>query len=229
MRRPAVSATCPSLVEEASENSMKKIGVICLAVLLALGALGLGYAKWFDTLNIQGTVETGELDWEFVANSFNQKDIGLDWTGDLLTSPVLTQLDKDVGSTTGALCDTDDDGDFDLLTVTIDNAYPCYANDIHFWVHCNGTVPLIIERVIINGQIEITKDPSPVALLDLDGDGADDVEILWGDNIGTQLHFCESVEISFLVHVLQPTPENSTLRFNVAIEAVQWNESIHPY
>ena len=85
---------------------MKKIGIICLAVLLALGALGVGYAKWFDTLNIQGTVETGELDWEFVANSFNQKDVGLDWTGDLMASPVLTQLDKDVGSTTGAFSDT---------------------------------------------------------------------------------------------------------------------------
>jgi hypothetical protein len=208
---------------------MRRIVLVCLAVLLALGALAIGYAKWSDTLDIQGTVETGELDWEFVANSFNQKDIGLDWTGDLQVSPVLTQLDKDVGSTSGVLSDTDNDGDYDLLTLTIYNAYPSYANDISFWVHCNGSVPLIIEQVIINGDAVINHTPSPVILLDLNGDGANDVEILWGDNFGTQLHYCESVEISFLIHILQPIPENSTLPFNISLDAVQWNESMHPH
>ena len=44
---------------------MKKIGVICLALVLALGALGVGYAMWDKTLTITATVQTGEVDAEF--------------------------------------------------------------------------------------------------------------------------------------------------------------------
>ena len=37
---------------------MKKIGLICLALVLALGVLGVGYAMWDKTLTITGTVST---------------------------------------------------------------------------------------------------------------------------------------------------------------------------
>jgi hypothetical protein len=38
---------------------MKKIAIMALAIVLALGTLGVGYALWFQTVNISGTVETG--------------------------------------------------------------------------------------------------------------------------------------------------------------------------
>jgi predicted ribosomally synthesized peptide with SipW-like signal peptide len=41
---------------------MKKIGLICMALVLALGALGVGYAAWTDKITIEGTVETGTVD-----------------------------------------------------------------------------------------------------------------------------------------------------------------------
>ena len=41
---------------------MKKIGLLVLAVVLALGSLGIGYAYWSDSLDIgQNPVETGEF------------------------------------------------------------------------------------------------------------------------------------------------------------------------
>ena len=40
---------------------MKKLGLLCLALVLALGALGVGYAAWTDTIFISGTVNTGNL------------------------------------------------------------------------------------------------------------------------------------------------------------------------
>jgi predicted ribosomally synthesized peptide with SipW-like signal peptide len=40
---------------------MKKIGLLALALIMALGALGIGYAAWTDTINITGTVHTGSL------------------------------------------------------------------------------------------------------------------------------------------------------------------------
>ncbi len=41
---------------------MKKVGLILLALVLALGVLGVGYAMWSDTLLINGTVNTGTVD-----------------------------------------------------------------------------------------------------------------------------------------------------------------------
>lgn len=39
-----------------------KIGILCLALVLAVGSLGIGYAAWSDTVTIDGTVTTGS--WE---------------------------------------------------------------------------------------------------------------------------------------------------------------------
>jgi hypothetical protein len=41
---------------------MKKIAILTLVVVLMLSSLGVGLAKWFDTITIEGTVETGSLD-----------------------------------------------------------------------------------------------------------------------------------------------------------------------
>ncbi|MBA7607285.1 hypothetical protein ES703_14444 [subsurface metagenome] len=46
---------------------MKKIALLCLALILALGGLGVGYAAWTDTVTIDGTVATGEVCIEFVS------------------------------------------------------------------------------------------------------------------------------------------------------------------
>jgi hypothetical protein len=40
---------------------MKKIGLLALVLVFALGALGVGYAHWSQTLYIDGTVNTGEV------------------------------------------------------------------------------------------------------------------------------------------------------------------------
>jgi len=41
---------------------LKRIGVLALAMLIALGALGTAYAAWTDSIYVQGTVNTGTLD-----------------------------------------------------------------------------------------------------------------------------------------------------------------------
>ena len=127
-----------------------------------------------------------------------------------------------MGSTTGEFKDTDNDGDLDKLEVKVHNAYPCYYNHLDVWLHNNGTIPLIVQKVIIDGN-EFSALPV-VVCLDLDNDGKNDIIIRWGDSFGVQLHPCDSVNLSFDFHILQNAPENSELKFTIEIVAIQYNE-----
>jgi hypothetical protein len=40
---------------------MKRFGLLCLVLVLALGSIGVGYAMWSDTISIDGTVSTGSV------------------------------------------------------------------------------------------------------------------------------------------------------------------------
>jgi hypothetical protein len=43
-------------------NGLKRTGLLALAIVLALGTLGVGYAAWTESVYVQGTVNTGTLD-----------------------------------------------------------------------------------------------------------------------------------------------------------------------
>ena len=212
---------------------MKKIGLICLAFVLAMGGFGVSYALWSDTLYLDTTVETGTVEWEYLRPPIAP--------GEPPRPPIVTQDDqgddppdfiKDVASTGWLYVDSDGDGDFDTLELTISNAYPGYTNHCAFWVHGKGSVPLHIERVyfIVNDIVIETLTANGGVLMDL-GAGAipgDDVYVYWGDSFGTQLHACDYADMSFDITILQPAPQGATMTFQIEIEAVQYNESIHP-
>lgn len=191
-----------------------------IVLMLVLLSTGVAYAHWSQTLYISGSVATSSLDWEF--ESVTPKDVGLDWTCDSSCDPPsitnIRQLDKDVGSSTWDFVDTDADGDNDKLIITVDNAYPCYYNHFDFWVHNNGSVPLKIESVIINGH-EFTG--LFILCLDLGGDEENDIIVRWGNNFGVQIEFCESLNISFDFHILQGAPQGETLSFTIELVAEQ--------
>ena len=63
---------------------------------------------------------------------------------------------------------------------------------------------------------------------DLDGDGDLDLNLRFGDNFGAQLHPCDSMDQSFDLHVKQGSEQGTTYTFTIELEAVQYNESIHP-
>lgn len=41
---------------------MRRIAILTLTLVLVLGSLGIGVAKWFDTITVEGTVTTGNID-----------------------------------------------------------------------------------------------------------------------------------------------------------------------
>ncbi len=197
---------------------MKKIGLISLALILALGTLGIGYALWSENLYIEGVAQTGEVDWEFYNPTggpplLTHDDHGIDpgW-------------DKDVAWKTWEFVDSDGDGDYDTLIFQIHNAYPGYWNHQSFWVHNNGTVPIHIESFTLSYDGD-DYNLVPFSWVETN-DGA--FRIFWGDEPGTQLHPCESKNLSFTIEVLQPALQGHTYVYTITLTAVQYNESQFP-
>jgi hypothetical protein len=181
---------------------MKKISLIALALILALGTLGVAYAMWWDTVTIGGTVVTDdvEVEWKLARNY----DTGLDpdYPDGL--------KDKDVGSTTITGLDSN------TLTLVIDNGYPSYYNDIECEFENTGSVPVIIDSVVI----------TPTGFTVASDYGADDGEvwIRWVNGEGTQLEPGERSASSLHIHVEQCAAQGATYTFTIQILCVQWNE-----
>lgn len=103
---------------------MKKIGLICLALVLALGTIGVGFATWIDVLYIEGTVNTGTVDVELSEGVASDDEVK-DWVSGITCT------------VTG-----------DTLFVTVTNAYPCITYSNTFDVHMLGSVPVILSQSI---------------------------------------------------------------------------------
>ena len=219
---------------------MKKTGLLSLALVLALGAIGVGYAAWTDTIYIEGTVETGSLCWKFVgctlADDIEFGGKPVNYGGDYPTvvpdrtcndgfevDPVkgpFWALDKNVGWGEQLIS-----ADGNTLTVTLHNAYPSYFNILAFYVSNCGTIPLKVDHILING--EKFSGGVPWVLFDFNDDGQYDFEIQWGNNWGEQIEpGNRSPEFSLWMHVLQPCPQDmlDELTFTIELVAVQWDQ-----
>jgi hypothetical protein len=99
-------------------------------LLVGMAILGLGYAKWSETLTIDGTVNTGIVDAELSA--------GESWD----TEPT----EKDVSSIS---CYVDPENPKRLI-VTLKNAYPSIDYYQEFDIHNTGTIPVKVENITID-------------------------------------------------------------------------------
>jgi hypothetical protein len=97
---------------------MKKLGLIILVAVMALGALGAAYAAWSQNLNVAAAVNTGNL--AAVYGGSNVTGVSTDGYSSY--------------STTGTGTDT--------LTITITNAYPGATYTIPFAVNNMGSIPI---------------------------------------------------------------------------------------
>jgi hypothetical protein len=134
---------------------------------MALGALGVGYAAWTDTVRITGQVLTGDVCVKWIHAS------NLDPCPCPATDPNTGYYDQfidpnlNVTAITGdpdgwptnpyacyypgknVACTEVDGVGTDTLTVTVYNGYPLYYNDleVHF-INC-GTIPVKITSIVI--------------------------------------------------------------------------------
>jgi hypothetical protein len=114
---------------------VKKLGFIVLAVVLALGVLGVGYAQWSHTINVNGTVYTGDI-----KPVFENADVSGVYNGVAYTV---------TGSTTNA------------LTLTLSYAYPGWTGTFYFGIGNVGTSPI---GTLAFGAVVVAPYPSDITV-----------------------------------------------------------------
>jgi len=174
---------------------VKKIALICMTLVMALGALGVGYAMWWDDLFIDVLVQTGTVE---VAWSLE------DW-GDS------EAIDKDVSSDFAWISG-------DTLFVDLYDAYPC----IDYWIDFNlegvGSVPVHFRPPVITGNL-----PPGVEVLFYDNwvVGEMTTPIDW---VNLQLHEGDMYYGRMVIHLDNATLENTAYNFFVQLIYHQYNE-----
>lgn len=148
-----------------------KLGAIFLISIIALAGVGVGYAHWQETLYIDGTVNTGNLDveWSFTYTNDPCTDVndpgliniveetfeGPDGYTDIYAlTGKYTTYEKDVTCVSMEI--TDDYPDLptgteplNKILIVIDSAYPSYAPVIQFNAKNVGTIPVHIDGFTI--------------------------------------------------------------------------------
>jgi len=194
-------------------------------------------AMWSDSLKIQSTIRTGDVD-----ISFEGSPVAAD-NEQFLPDP------KDVAECLASFEEIQDEeevvrdnypefrsnaGNNDLeINITLVNAYPSYQCKVNnVAVKNTGTVPVkILVKLLLppGASCSLTLIPPinlPVYECDMDGDGDLDLNI-WGSFIttnGTQLEPGESKTFTVELHVKQGAPENSRFSLELLLIGIQWNE-----
>jgi hypothetical protein len=227
---------------------MKKIGLLFLVMVLALGTLGVAYAMWSDTVTVQTNIATGSVDIAIVGQAvlddhapppyyptddpdYSSNDGFVPrFVGDPPVAEYFWTIDKDVS---WGSCNYTSN----IMTVHLWNTYPSNFNAVTAYVSNLGTIPVIITKteVYLNSYTPgdtpyatITSSGTYVSL-DYDGDGNDEIEISYGDNFGAenQLEPGETpAEISYWIHTLQEAEQATDYTFIFVIYGVQYNEAL---
>ncbi|MFC1864619.1 hypothetical protein ACFLYG_02185 [Chloroflexota bacterium] len=216
---------------------MKKIGLLCLAIVLALGTLGVGYAMWDKTLYVDATVETGEVnalwteafsndDGVVTDSEKDDDDNGLD-PKDVWLANDTPRYDKDVASCIVTGADTQE------MTVTLNNAYPSYFPTVLFDFVNTGTIPVKIQAIeysVDDGATWVPWDGTLWVVIKVFG-ATWKIWILahpFGMHVGDQIDAGQAVQGGFHLHVEQDSDELQDGSFKVRVHLVQWNEYEEP-
>ena len=189
---------------------MKKIGLLCLALVLALGTIGIGYATWSDNVTIEQTVKTGDFKIGVADMGTNDSGIGQFDPG----------YDKHVARCTSQNISSvfwlNDVQYFSEVKELITNAYPCYSCNVTFEFANGGTIPAKLKSwttVITDG------DPLLAGCVELKSWQITDPDGVVTNGIGfcglepalqaLQIHGGETFQLIITKHIMQDCPDGS--------------------
>lgn len=183
----------------------KAIGMFA-ALMVALAMTGVASDWWTETLKIEGTVSTGELDVEFIeiaSNDSGKNHDPIKVNGTRVISDYHVATCEAVGEDGNESDPTP--GDNSKIRVTITNAYPCYYPQVTFKIKNGGTIPAKVQNISYAGT-------SPEISV-----------VLGGINVGSTIAAGASVPCTLDIHVTENVTECSTYTITVTISFVQFN------
>ena len=217
---------------------MRKIGLLCLALVLALGALGVGFAAWTDELYIEGTVNTGDVD-------LTVEDYSGTWVvkwyphgygyfhGWLDEKPDVSSGEGEMVAWAEARPGVDAKAD---IVIEFKNIFPGQPFMADFLLHYDGSIPARLFADITPGGDDDEAILAPyvtIKVWKLVGyiPGEDDIHTFLIDanlvDIGVQVHKCDYILVKMIIELPQ---EDSLMglegSFEARIQAIQWNEYI---
>lgn len=184
-------------------NRTKVFSITALALIVA--SVGAITAMWSETLRVNVTVSTGEVDVKW-------SDWGCNDTGADPQTPggqFNNSEGKDVAQCYVEPEIFDEEDDVIKLNVTIVNAYPGYRAFIWLVVDNIGTIPVKLYNYTVT--------PTDPAL-----------DVSFNALQGTQIHPGGNDTISLIIDVLQTAEENTTYTFEITLTYAQWNEVTGP-
>jgi len=146
---------------------VKKIGLISLALVLAVGGLGIGYAAWTDTITIEGEVNTGDVNLDIVglSSTWVYKVPGAEpeiVVNHALIPGIHATTDPNppangilVASATADIVSLTNYAD-NIVTVTLDNLFPSADFKVDFLIHYAGSIPARIKMGTPGSEDDIT-------------------------------------------------------------------------
>jgi len=207
-----------------AKGNLGRLGMLCLALVVALMAMGVGYAKIDGGAQNNVQVLTNcEFTWVVSNDDGAEEDRGgytpIDpgddgggtnydrWGGDSSDDPsepqqmgtACARYDKDVARTTAWMS-----GDQRQITVVVENAYPCYYPTVFFGLWCGDSGPGTITTIHVD-------NPSPEALTVTTSGIHEGQPIPQGSKVAGAVH----------VHVEQAAAQNAVYTFTVSITIVQ--------
>jgi predicted ribosomally synthesized peptide with SipW-like signal peptide len=225
---------------------MKKIGLISLALVMALGALGVTFAGWTDTVTVNGTVNTGDVVLEIEGYSGT-----IVWKVDDDRNEIYVQhgmLPLDMDDVPFKIIDAfPNDGDVpaDLdpvatamagpgtttdIFIEFENLFPCVDFMADFLLHYAGSIPVKVDVLELTADVPGLTAGSTVSIEYWESNQA-------GDKIGQepmelammQLHYCDYILVVITIHVEQDNAnQNLTGTITGEIGVKQWNEVVVP-
>ena len=221
--------------------NFKKITLLGLVMTLCLAGLGVGYAGWFETINISGTAIVEFMAVEWIEQETNDPEgmpqlydpDGIHNNGDEIwiigaDESVLEgfigdpfRLNKDVGRTECILRDLDEDTFRETIEFNIYNAYPCYYGKLIGQLKNKGSAWIQVDTITVtypdypefNFTIPTTA-PVPGPWPHPPG-----FEVKWSDGsiLPIKIGPYEYPEKAMLchVHILQAAEQGAVYRFNM--------------
>ena len=189
---------------------MRKLGILCLAVVLCLATLGVGFALWSETLYVDAEVNTGDLDVCF---------------GSAVSLDPGTEIDRDKDKHVGCteVYSYDEFGNLipfvpcsDRIAIIITKAYPCYSGGVDLTIDNIGTIP-----VDGNPGIEIDNPNPDIVQVQVLGNPYDEFIIKL-----PQIDPGDFYSLQIYLHLGQSSEQCATYMLTVTIPLHQWNEDI---